>query len=365
VAPVRSGSVSTDTSPTGAAATWTLPASWYHDPAIWERERTAVFGREWQYAGHVSQLAEPGQYLLADVAGIDVLVMTGADGVIRAFHNVCLHRAGPLVWDREGRCGNLVCRYHGWAYDLEGRLRSARDFGTVDGFEPEAFTLLPVRSETWRGLVFVNLAEQRPTLGEWLGSLAHRCEEFPLESYAWHSRAVHPVAANWKTYGDNYSEGYHVPTVHPGLNREIDSKRYEVVLGDGGRWTEHRVPARDGAPTVGRWLFRYPNLAINLYPTGMNLERWIPRGPRHTDVVFEYFFAPGHDAEAAASMASSASIMGEDREICEAVQRNLESGVYDVGLLSPRHEMGLAAVHRLVRQALGENVQEPADRSGE
>jgi len=338
---------------TPAAAVWTLPASWYHDPAIWERERRAVFGREWQYAGHVSQLDEPGRYVVADVAGFDVLVLVGSDGVLRAFHNVCLHRAGPLVWDREGRCGNLVCRYHGWAYDLEGRLRSARDFGEVDGFDPEAFTLPPVRVEVWRGLVFVNLDADAPSLVAWLGGMAARWEEYPVESYRWHARAVHPVRANWKAYGDNYGEGYHIPTVHPALNRAVDSRRYEVVLGDGGRWTEHRVPARDGAPTVGRWLFHYPNLAVNLYPTGMNVERWVPRGPRATDVVFEYFFAPGHEAEAAASMASSAEIMREDLEICEAVQRNLEAGVYEVGLLSPRHEGGLAAVHRLVRAALG------------
>jgi choline monooxygenase len=349
--------VTLDAAPT-ASAVWTLPASWYHDPAVWERERAAVFGREWQYAGHRSQLAEVGQYVVADLAGRDVLVIVGADGLLRAFHNVCLHRAGPLVWDREGRCGNLVCRYHGWAYDLEGRLRSARDFGEVDGFSPEAFSLPTARVETWRGLVFVNLSPDAPSLLEWLGSLAARCDEFPLESYQWHSRALHPVRANWKTYADNYGEGYHVPTVHPGLNRDIDAKRYEVVLGDGGRWTEHRVPTRSGAPTVGRWFARFPNLALNLYPTGMNLERWIPRGPGATDVVFENFFAPGHEAEAAAALASSASIMDEDREICEAVQRNLEAGVYEVGLLSPRHEGGLAAFHRLVRAALGEPAAE-------
>jgi choline monooxygenase len=200
----------------------------------------------------------------------------------------------------------------------------------------------------------VNLDPAAACLADWLGSLAPRCDEFPLEGYRWHSRAVHSVRANWKTYCDNYGEGYHIPTIHPGLNREVDSKHYEVVLGDGGRWTEHRVPARDGAPTVGRWLFRYPNLAFNLYPSGMNLERWIPRGPGVTDVVFEYFFAPGHEGEAAASLASSASIMAEDKEICEAVQRNLEAGVYEMGLLSPRHELGLAAVHRQIREALGE-----------
>jgi choline monooxygenase len=117
-------------------ATLTLPASWYVDPSVWERERQAVFGREWLFVGHRQRLTDSGDYLACDIAGWPLVVVVDEDGRLRAHHNVCRHRAGPLVRDGGGRIPSLVCRYHGWAYGLDGRLRSARDFGSTDGFDP-------------------------------------------------------------------------------------------------------------------------------------------------------------------------------------------------------------------------------------
>lgn len=88
----------------------TLPASWYHDPDIWERERRSIFAREWTLFGRAAQVAEAGRFLGSEVAGWPVVVVRGHDDLLRAFHNVCRHRAGPLVWDGEGRCRTFVCR---------------------------------------------------------------------------------------------------------------------------------------------------------------------------------------------------------------------------------------------------------------
>ena len=86
-----------------------------------------------------------------------MIVVRGKDR-IRAFHNVCRHRAGPLAPDGEGSCGqNLVCRYHGWRYALDGRLAGARDFGPAEGFDPREYGLVPLACESWRGFVFVNM----------------------------------------------------------------------------------------------------------------------------------------------------------------------------------------------------------------
>lgn len=336
--------------PSGSPLPRTLPASWYHDPDVWERERRAIFAREWQCLGP-ARLSGPGDYQATSIAGWPIFVIVGNDGRLRGFHNVCLHRAGPLVWDDRGRCGNLVCRYHGWAYELDGRLRSARDLGA--DVDVDDFALHPVAVEVWRGLLFVTLADDPEPLVPWLGSLPELCADVPMETFRWRSQVVYDVRANWKTYCDNYGEGYHVPTVHPGLNRAIDSRRYTVHVLDGGRTNRHEAPARDGSPTTGRWLWKYPNLALNLYPTGMNVERFVPLGPRHTQVVFDYCFVDDAPADVeAASRAASAEVMAEDVAICEAVQRNLEAGVYHDGILSPRHELGLVAVHALVRAAL-------------
>lgn len=329
--------------------TETLPASWYVDPAVYEAERHAIFERTWFVAGYAHQLAAAGDYVADSIAGLSWFVQRGADGALRAFHNVCPHRAGPIVWPGEGRVGNLVCRYHGWAFDTDGALRSARDFGAevtcVAGLQPAAVG-------EWRGLVWVNLDPAAEPLATWLGGYPSVTEPYPMETYRFHRRDVHVLAANWKTYADNYLEGYHIPIVHPALNRAIDMSRYTVVPRDGGRWNRHDVPTKEGAPTTGAWAFLFPNLALNVYRTGMNVERIIPRGPERTEVWFDYFFVDGTDPEAVASMASSAELMVEDVKIVEAVQANLAGGRYDRGVLSPRHEDGVASFQRLVRRAV-------------
>ena len=330
------------------AASVTLPSSWYYDPAVYERERSAVFGTEWVCVARADQLAEPGQYVATTIAGWPILVVVGDDRRVRGLHNVCRHRAGPLVWDGAGHTASLVCRYHGWNYNLSGELTRARDFGDV---EPLGLCLGSVRAEAWRGLVFVSLSPTGPSLIEDLGAFVGECAGFSMEDFVFRGEVVHELPVNWKTYTDNYLEGYHIPLVHPALNKEIDARRYRVDVGD--RWCRHSAPARDGSAVAGRWLWRWPNLALNLYPDGMNVERVLPEGPRRTRVVYQYFFRPGTQPESyEESMRMSAQLMEEDRAICEAVQRNLESGAYETGELSPRHEQGVAAFQELVRAAL-------------
>jgi nitrite reductase/ring-hydroxylating ferredoxin subunit len=131
---------------TAPIAPVTAPASWYRDPSLWPRERTAIFARSWQFLGHVSALQNPGDYISDVIAGWPILAIRGEDNTIRAFHNVCRHRAGPLVGDAQGHCDKLIkCRYHGWSYMFDGRLRMARDFGVSADFDPRDYGLFPLR----------------------------------------------------------------------------------------------------------------------------------------------------------------------------------------------------------------------------
>ena len=331
------------------ARTAMLPASSYVEPAIYARERAAIFAREWTFVANASQLVASGSYVATVIAGYPIVVINDG-GTLRAFHNICRHRGGPLVWDGEGNCKAFVCRYHGWAYGLDGGLQAARDFGD-DDLRTEELSLHGVRVETWRGLVFVNLGVGAPALADWLGGFADECAGYAMESFRPVHRSSHHIAANWKVYAENYQEGYHIPLVHPGLNRQIDARRYQVDVRDG--YCVHRAPPRDDAVTSGTWLWRFPGLALNLYANGMCLETFAPIGPAMTQIDYIFFFAEGTPAsEIEASVASSTTILDEDRVICEAVQRNYESGLYAGGPLSPRHEGGVAYVQALVLCAL-------------
>ncbi len=330
----------------------TLPARDYVDPAVHDIERTTIFGREWLCLGSAAPVAAPGSYLAETVADWPIVVVRDASGELRAFHNVCRHRAGPLVDDGCGTCRRFVCRYHGWSYELDGALRSARDSG-LDVDDLGGLDLLEVRSAEWRGLLFVGIDPQLPAIEEWLGAdFVAQCAGFALETWQPTTRLVHPLACNWKTYSDNYLEGYHIPYVHPALARSIDTSSYTVHVHEG--WARHEATARDGTTATGTWLYHWPNMALNLYEHGMSVERWFPTGPSRCDLVLDFCFA---DTSAAATcrnqldVDASTAICAEDRDICEAVQRNLAAGVYVDGVLAPRHEAGVADFQRRVRAA--------------
>jgi choline monooxygenase len=336
---------------TEGTATATLPARWYTRAERYEQERGAIFGREWLVVARADQVATPGSYVAGEVAGFPLVVLRDDDGRLHGFHNVCRHRAGPLVDDGEGGCrGGLVCRYHGWSYRQDGTLLRARDFGDDPALDPFAFGLYRVQATTWAGLVWVNLDETAPVFEEDLAMFVGETAEYPLDRYRFRAEQHEDIACNWKTYVDNYLEGYHIPLVHPGLMREIDVSQYTVHVRD--RYCVHDAPARDGARNLGKWMWRWPNLAFNLYPDGMNVERIVPTGPDRTRVVYTFFFTDVDDATVEATMQVSRTTLAEDRAICEAVQRNLDAGVYDTGRLSPKHEAGVLAFHDLVRTAV-------------
>jgi choline monooxygenase len=334
----------------------TPPAAVYRDPETYEDERKLVFGRSWQFIGHTSELAQPGDVIAATIAGFPVIAVRATDG-IKAFHNVCRHRAGPLFDGERGNCGAaLTCKYHGWSYALDGRLRSARDFGAADGFDPRNFSLFPVRVESWRGFLFVNLNEGAPPLSEWIQPLEARMGARDVSALVHAARKTHDIGCNWKVYAENYLEGYHIPVVHPGLDAEIDSAKYEASVS--GHVCFHSAPLRDAAANAvydGLWAFLWPNLGVNIYGHGLMLERMMPMGLGATRLVYDYYLTPAIAASASEQeriFAMSREVTAEDKWICERVQTNIAAGIYEQGALSPRHEAGVAWFQGAVGQAL-------------
>ena len=323
----------------------TLPASLYRGEEQYERERATVFSSTWLYVAHESELPVPGSYVATVRAGYPVIVSRGRDGRLQGFHNVCPHRAGPLVHDGTGTASSFVCRYHGWVFESDGALRGARDFGEPG--PPEGCRLWDVKVDAWRGFVFVNLDGAAPPLPSSLGTFADEVATFDLEGFVPAGTWSHDLACNWKTYAENYLEGYHIPIVHRELARSIDVARYEVEVHED--WVLHRAPPRDGTVLDGRWLWRWPNLALNVYADAMNLEQFLPLGPSCTRVAYQYFSRDGTLDEDVSRL--SKLLLEEDAGICEAVQRNLDAGVYRTGTLSSRHEGGVARFHELVATA--------------
>ena len=271
----------------------------YVDPDGMAREQAAIFARSWQLAGHVADLAAPGRFAAVPVGTESALVVRGDDGELRAFRNVCRHRAARL---REGRgdCGKAIrCPYHGWTYRTDGRLigvPEARGFPALDKAE---LSLMPARAETFCGLVFVNLDLDAPPLGPQLAGLEQRLAPYGIERLQRFTESTSSQPANWKIVADNYLEGYHVPIAHPGLMRLLDYQRYDVEVGDGYVWFEAPLrdkpsgnrlerayqrmvrPMRglgDADTRVWRYAYIYPNTTIDLYPDQVTTWQINPRG---------------------------------------------------------------------------------------
>jgi len=294
-----------------------------------------------------------GDYLAEEIGGAPVVVVRNGQGVLAGFHNVCRHRAGALVGDGRGNCGEaFVCRYHGWRYALDGRLRQATDFGALPGFDPRQYGLFPIRVESWRGLVFVNLDLDAKPLAQMLSPLAKAA---PLPAFPLVERRSHALACNWKTYVENYLEGYHLPMVHPEFDADVVVADYRVEIE--GAVVFHSAPPRDASVYAGTWAWIWPNLAINTYRHGYMIERMTAVGPEETRLDYFYFFDSARSQELAQMFAVSDRVTGQDKQVCEEVQRNLRTGVYRGGVLSPRHEHGVAWFQARIAKAHGE----PAD----
>jgi choline monooxygenase len=328
----------------------TAPAHRYSDPAYWPRERTGVFARAWQFVTHESALAAQGAYVAESLAGYPVLLVRDAGGVVRGFHNVCRHRAGPLVKDAAGVCdGALVCQYHGWRYALDGRLRLARDFGAAADFDPRDFSLFPVRVAIWRGLVFVCIADDAPDFARHLAPLDACLGARDWSDVRIAARRTHRLACNWKTYVENYLEGYHVPAMHPGLDADIIAEEYRVVVE--GRTALHYAPPREAGVYDGVWAWLWPNIGVNVYQRGLMIERMSPIGHAETRLDYVYL-TPGGEPVAPETFEMSDQVTAEDKWIVERVQENLDAGVYERGRLSPKHEGAVAAFQSWVGEAL-------------
>ncbi|MCI5044434.1 MAG: aromatic ring-hydroxylating dioxygenase subunit alpha [Aquisalinus sp.] len=326
----------------------------YGNADVFTREKQTIFTKTWRLVGHENMLQQQGDFLTDDIAGTPVLLVRGADAQIRAFYNVCPHRAGPLATDLIGNCGKeLTCKYHGWRFMLDGRLRSARDFGNAAGFDPRDFGLKPVRVERWRGFLFVVMDDDATQLAEVMAPIDDAWRETEVHPFA--LRRSHEIACDWKAYVENYLEGYNVPTQHPTLDAEIVSDDYKVEMR--GQVAVHTAPSRGGdAVYTGFWGWVFPLLGINVYQHGVMMERISPIAPDKTRLDYLYFFDPARHEELNAMLKLSDEVTSEDVWICERVQENLTSGVYEPGPLSPRHENAVRWFQDQIRTRLGDTA---------
>ncbi|HLW74189.1 MAG TPA: aromatic ring-hydroxylating dioxygenase subunit alpha [Gammaproteobacteria bacterium] len=334
----------------------TLPAACYADPEFHEFDRDAVFARSWQLVSRAEKLKDAGDHVVVEITGRPVILVRGDDQVLRGFFNVCRHRAGPLALvDGNGR--QLQCKYHGWTYKLDGQLRAAHEMQQAKDFDISCIHLDPIKVAEWEGLVFAAVGEPEVPLDTLLAGIRERIRPIDLGKFHFHSSLSYDVECNWKAYVDNYLEGYHLPHVHPGLNKLLDYRAYVTNLAE---WYSHQHSPLDGAQGPyaageAHYYFIWPNMMLNILPGRLQTNRVVPVSSRHCKVLFDYYYSdlgsPAAQKMIAEDLAFSDEVQREDMAICERVQKGLESGSYHAGRISPKRESGVHHFQELVRAA--------------
>lgn len=345
------------------ARAFTLPSQYYFDPAFEAAEKEKIFSRTWQIVGHTSQLPKPGSFFTTTLVGEPLLITHNSSGQVKGFYNVCKHRAGPPA-QGYGERKVFRCGYHGWTYSLDGELLNAPECEGVEDFRYEDFSLTAVHTEVWAGLIFVNLNPSAEALPQVLGQLPQQAARFQLDKMQLHERRIYQMECNWKTYIDNYLEGYHLPSVHPSLNRELDYSGYTTQLfssyslqsspirGPENEATVQRRYSQAKGDDVAEYYWVFPNWMLNCYPDNVSVNIVLPVSAERSLAIFEWYFPEEVLATEvpARTVQFSDEIQVEDVRICEIVQKNLRSRSYSRGRYSVKQERGVHHFHGLYVQ---------------
>ena len=406
---------------------WSLPAWTYADPEFAAVEAERIFRPSWQIVCHVSDVPNAGDWHSLDYIGESVIVVRGQDDVLRAFTNVCRHRGSRLVDGASGCAKKLVCPYHAWTYDLDGRLTGVPDSATYPTLDRSKAGLVPVDVEEWQGFVFVRLSPPHPQDGE--GDHAqHGGGVFssgadtppppsgwsPSPSDAWGGNSVaamlapyldqiapyrfadlralgrvtlRPRDVNWKNVGDNYSDGLHIAPAHPGLTRlfgksyGVEAERHvdrmwgDLVERPSANWSERLyqrlLPPVPHLPPANqrRWLYfkLWPNIAFDIYPDQIDFMQWLPTGPTSCIIREISYVLPDDRREMRAARylnwRINRQVNAEDTLLITRVQQGMASRSFTMGPLSDK-EVCLKQFCRRMRDIIPEARREQAPAAG-
>lgn len=343
-----------------------LESRYYTDPGIFAQELQGLLARTWQFAGHVAEVSEPGDYFTFEIAGESLFCIRGRDGELRTFYNVCQHRAHQLV-EGSGRTRVVVCPYHAWTYELTGQLRAGPNLTAVEGFDRAAVCLTPVRTELFNGFIFVNLDPDAAPMDDWYPGVREELRDYvpridrlaPLE---W---VEVPEACNWKVSVENYSECYHCALNHQTFSTGVIKPETYDIQPQRGHVLRHTTecsgldmmsydidPDANAHATEYRSWFLWPLFSFQVYPGNvLNTYHWRPEAHDRVTVWRGWYSEDGQDSEVIRRLAAQdrATTVEEDIRLVESVQRGLRSRGYRPGPLVIDPDCGVNSEHAIAK----------------
>lgn len=366
----------------------TLPSHYYFDSTHYERELRGIWYRNWIYLCRADALDGPRAFRTFKVGTQQILVLRDEEGKLRAYHNTCRHRGSTLCRETFGqlRAKFITCPYHGWAYDLTGRLISTSFVEEIAGFVKQDYPLYNVAIADWRGFVFVNLTKDAPPVTQLFGVVASRLDHWPLESLVVGHTYERVLECNWKVFWENFKECLHCPTVHPELSELVPIyKRGIIAERDDPHWQDHadsddpkyKGGLRLGAATWSRngkaegvtfpgltdqerrfgqaFVTGTPSVYIVGHVNYVRVIRLHPLGPEKTELRAQWLFPAQTLADKHFDIGNIVEfaqlVIDQDAGVCELNQRGLRSVAHKTGILMPQ-EYAVYQFHQWVRAAL-------------
>ena len=363
-----------------AGAVKTLPAWTYRNDEFYQLETEHIFDTHWQLVCHLNDVKNAGDYATLDLATRRIAVIRDKAGEVRAFHNVCRHRAARLCPGKHGNHRfNIVCPYHGWSYNYDGTLRAMSEGHTFPEIETDKFGLWEIDTEIWNGFVFVRMkVDDGPSVAEIMAPYAeelapYRFAEMEPMGPIWSGPVV---GSDWKNTMDNYLEGYHINPGHPGLfrmfgnsyvteaNEHGTGRAFSVLKDEPSKvWSEglymKLLPRFDHLPEERQraWVYYslFPNMAFDVYPDQVSVFHVMPIAPGKSKVIGGHYALPDSRPEVKAcrwlSNRINHQVWLEDNDLTDLVQEGLQSGPYTTGYFSEK-EVCLARFHENIRARL-------------
>ena len=357
-------------------SSYTLPSYLYTDPDVYELEKEKIFYRTWQYVAPLSFFKEPGDYITVQICDQNMFVMMGGDNELRAFYNVCQHRAHELLPPGSGNVSKLiVCPYHAWAFNREGALRGAPRTKERPGFNKADYSLKQARLEVFLNCAFINLDPDATPLIEQAADLEQDIRKqlpyfdqlnTPVEGLLGESY----IKAGWKVVVDNYVECYHCDHAHPAFADLIsmDSYQHDTFgiwarqLGGDIRQENTAYKLGDSEPCMqSSFWYLWPNTTFNVLPgtEELNISAIRPVSLTESDFGGHSMSVSGEYNKPRSEYTADV-LVPEDIALCESVQRGLKSKGYTQGPIitdndrSGRGEHALHHFHRMVQSALAD-----------
>ena len=336
----------------------TIPAKWYHSKKIFDLENKMIFFKSWHLVGSKGILKNPGDAVIEEVSNQPIIIIKQEDNSLKAFFNVCQHRGGPLL--TKNKCIKaLQCKYHGWIYNLNGELKKVREFENVENFNFEDYNLKSISIKVWQGLIFINFNNRSKNFNSVLNEISNRIKPINFSKYTFYRSVSYHIKCNWKTYIDNFLEGYHIPFVHPKLNKVLDYKSYTTEI-----FKNHSLQfapinsnispydKSSGLKNTAYYYTIFPNVLLNIAPGRLQTNVVKPTSPNSCVVDFDYYFDEVSHKVIKNDIEFSNEVQLEDIKICEEVQKRLESKVYNQGRISPQSEKGLYHFQSVLKEKL-------------